>query len=476
MINQIKTPLFDKLLEFSQNNPISFHVPGHKSGQVFPGKGQNVFSEILRIDLTELTGLDDLHAPTGVIKEAQQLAANWFQVNETFFLVGGSTVGNLAMILATCTKNDKVIVQRNCHKSIINGLELAGARPIFIYPDFDPLVNRYTGPNLASLKQAVIEHPDSKAVVLTYPDYYGTTFDLKSVVNHAHKYGIPVLVDEAHGIHFNVAQMFPQSAVELGADIVVQSTHKMATAMTMASYLHVNSNLVDRDKIANFLSMLQSSSPSYPLLASLDLARAYLATISQETIEEIKKSIIEVRDLLRKGKQWDLIPFREGLDDPLKITVQLKNGYDMGNVTRLLEENGLYYELASHNQILFIHGLHPYEQITKLEQTIENINSHLKFNRRNATIEGKIMFFSNEIGQLDLSYEQMNEKQTTFITWDEVDNHLAAEAVIPYPPGIPLLMKGEKVTTNHMELITELLKQGVSFQNTEIKKGLKVFL
>src|SRR5699024_1345518 len=154
----------------------------------------------------------------------------------SFFLTGGSTAGNLAMILATCSPGDKVIVQRNSHKSIMNGLELANAHPIFIAPDYDGTVDRYTHPNVGTLEQALIDHPNAKAVVLTYPDYFGRTYDIARMIKLAHSYHIAVLVDEAHGVHFSLGSPFPASAIDFGADVVVQSAHKMAPAMTMASY------------------------------------------------------------------------------------------------------------------------------------------------------------------------------------------------------------------------------------------------
>src|SRR5699024_7214586 len=217
---------------------------------------------LLPLDMTELPGLDDLHAPREIIQEAEELAAAFFKAEHTFFLVGGSTVGNLAMLLATCSPGDDVIVQRNCHKSIMNGLELTGAHPIFIAPEYDSEEGRYLAPSINTLREAVKKYPSAKAVVLTYPDYFGKTFPIKEMIDLAHAYHIPVLVDEAHGVHFSVPeQTIPPSSLALGADVVVQSAHKMAPAMTMASFLHIRSTLVQTDQVGHYLQMLQSSSP-----------------------------------------------------------------------------------------------------------------------------------------------------------------------------------------------------------------------
>lgn len=298
-MDQYQTPIYQTLKRLDETNPISFHVPGHKNGAVFPEQARAYYDSILKLDMTEIPGLDDLHAPTEAIAEAEELAAGFFQADHTFFLVGGSTAGNLAMILATCGVGDKVIVQRNCHKSIMNGLELSGAKPIFIAPEYDATVDRYTNPSMETVHQALETHPDVKAVILTYPDYFGKTYAIKEMIDTAHEYEIPVLVDEAHGVHFALGEPFPSSALALGADVVVQSAHKMAPAMTMASLLHINSTFVSKERIAHYLQIIQSSSPSYPLMASLDIARSFLATMKKDEIEKVLQSAAKVKEILK---------------------------------------------------------------------------------------------------------------------------------------------------------------------------------
>ncbi|WP_226038394.1 aminotransferase class I/II-fold pyridoxal phosphate-dependent enzyme [Aquibacillus saliphilus] len=474
MLNQQQVPLYEALKKRGKSNPISFHVPGHKSGLVFHNYGKDSYKEILSLDLTELTGLDDLHAAQGVIAHSQHLAAEWFQTESTHFLVGGSTVGNLTMILATVQPGDKVIVQRNSHKSILNGLELSGASPIFVAPDFDESVDRYTAPNVEKLKSIIQTNPDAKAIILTYPDYFGRTFNIESVISYAHRYKIPVLVDEAHGVHFSVGTIFPKSSIELGADMVVQSAHKMAPAMTMASFLHSNTSLISSEKINYYLQMLQSSSPSYPLMASLDLARAYLADIVIDDLLEIQASVDRLRNVLSKSSYWQVVETVRGVDDPLKVTIQVNEGYTGSGVAELFENQQIYPELSTHNQILFIHGLTSFCEWDQLIEAIEKINEQLKLAPRHATIDNELLF--NEPTQtLALSYQLMNEKKTRFVTWKSVYGLIAAEAVIPYPPGIPLIIKGEKISKTHENMVKYLLSKGTSFQNNDISEGLKVF-
>ncbi|MDC3414891.1 aminotransferase class I/II-fold pyridoxal phosphate-dependent enzyme [Aquibacillus sp. 3ASR75-11] len=469
-INQKRAPLYEALYQFSQGEPISFHVPGHKNGKIFSRQGEALFKHVLSLDVTELTGLDDLHEPTGVIHEAQQLSSDWFGADDTFFLVGGSTVGNLAMILSTSSRGDKVIVQRNCHKSILNGLELAGVKPIFVASIFQKDRNRYVGPSVDQVIKAIKEHPEAKSVILTYPDYFGMVFPLEEIIRIAHSVQMPVLIDEAHGVHFSTHPIFPKSSLELGADIVIQSAHKMAPAMTMGAYLHVRSSLVVKENIAYYLQLLQSSSPSYPILASLDLARHFLANQKVEVIHDVHKSVKKVKNILSNGLFWNILES----DDPLKIILQVNKGYNGREVAYLFEQEKIYPELSTHDQLLFIHGLEPFENWSFLSNAIDNIVERLKLMPNHATIE-EIQIPQESIQMLRFSYDDMKNKAVTLRSLDRSIGCVAAEAVVPYPPGIPLIVKGEVVTETHIKAIHFLLDKEINFQNRNIKQGFKTF-
>ncbi|WP_067841328.1 aminotransferase class I/II-fold pyridoxal phosphate-dependent enzyme [Amphibacillus sediminis] len=473
-MNHARAPLWDQLKHFQYKDPISFHVPGHKNGFITPSNDWSDFKEILKYDLTELSGLDDLHNPTGVIKEAQALAANWFGAKYTHFLVGGSTVGNLAMILATCNPNDQVLVQRNCHKSILNGLELSGVTPIFLTPQYDVNSNRFTFPTIEQYKAAIDDYQDIKVVIVTYPDYFGDTFMLKSLIDYAHQHGIVVLVDEAHGVHFSLNHAFtPPSAVKLGADIVVQSAHKMAPAMTMTAYLHIGSTRVDRMKIESYLTMLQSSSPSYLMMASLDLARQFLARLTDHDIVSIEQSVMEVRDILAKSPYWDVLPINGS--DPLKIVINIQNGYSVKLITELFEAEAIYPEFSTDQHIVWCHGLAPFQDNQRLREAVEKVTTQLNFSKKHVKIKRKPIYFGGERLELEYSFQQMSQLTYSFCEWEAAENKVAAEAVVPYPPGIPIIQKGERITKRHIELITYLNKQRTNFQQAYIDKGVLVF-
>lgn len=470
-MNQQAMPLLEQLINFSKQNPLSFHVPGHKRGDILSQMAEPYFKSILPIDLTELSGLDDLHAPQGIIKEAQLLAAEYFGANHTFFLVGGSTAGNLAMILATCAPGDKIIVQRNSHKSIMNGLELSGAKPIFTSPAFNEEVERFTAPSLQTVKQAILAHPDAKAIVLTYPDYFGNTYDLKKMIDFAHEHELPVLVDEAHGVHFSLGEPFPKSALALGADVVVQSAHKMAPAMTMASFLHVQSSYISKEQIAHYLQMIQSSSPSYPLMASLDMARHYLANLPGDEIQRVLESAHTLRNIWKKGKYWHIVES----DDPLKITLQVREGLSGFDLASTLEEHHVYPELATDKQVLLIHGIKGFDQFIRVEKIVNSINEQYKYRTNHATIEVSTLFYE-PMKELAVSYLDMYGLPKKKVPIEHAIGLIAAEAIIPYPPGIPVILKGERITEEQIRLIHHLIKQGATIQHQDMEQGIQVFV
>lgn len=468
MKNQNKTPIVDAIRNYIKKDPISFHVPGHKNGKIF----SDVFlNSVLPFDVTELEGLDDLHHPEGVIKNAQDLAADFFGADQTFFLVGGSTVGNLAMILSTCMEGDEVIAQRNSHKSILHAMELAGAKPVFVSPEYEKDVHRFGPTSYDALEKAIINHPKAKAIVLTYPDYFGRTYDLKPMVELAHKNGMIVCIDEAHGVHFPSSSIFPISALACGADMVVQSAHKMAPALTMGAYLHIQTKRVNEEHVKHVLQMVQSSSPSYLILASLDEARKYLANYKDENLRGM---VEEIRLLFGSYEIWDVIPYIKKKDDPLKITLHIDQ-YNPQEIKTLLEEEGIYVEMMTHQQLLLILGMDLYFDIRKLEKKLNRIEKKARKLLVHDKIEQELVT-SFPHSEFPFSFYDLKRFDLEEKTWDDAIDQISGESIIPYPPGIPILFKGEKILEEHVRQIHELLDSGVEFQNNRVSllKGIKI--
>lgn len=461
-MNQNETPLFDALLAWREQNPVSFHVPGHKNGNFFPERAKKVYKSLLSIDATELNGLDDLHEPEAAIGKAQQLTANLYGCEESYFLVGGSTVGNLAMILASCHEGETVLVQRNSHKSIMNGLELTNANPVFLSPFVDDEAQIAAGVTIDVVKKACYAYPDAKAIILTNPNYYGMTVDLQEIIQFAHAKGMIVLVDEAHGAHFGIHPLFPTSALALGADAVVQSAHKTLPAMTMGSYLHVNKCFPKRKELKKFLAMLQSSSPSYPIMASLDVARYYLSQLSEEEIEHIIKDIRAFREKLGTIRGIRLLDeCGQYKQDPLKIVIQSETNVSGFHLQKRLEDKGVYTELADELNVLFVMPLAPLQEI---EKTIGLISCALKGIEQESCLKKAVPIIPTQaFSTLKMDYKAMAKASPQLIDRRKATGKVAAEAVIPYPPGIPLLMKGEEIKEEHLMAIERLIDAGARF-------------
>lgn len=466
-MNQNITPLYNALKRHRNNHPISLHVPGHKNGAVFYEKDP-YFKNMLQIDLTELSHLDDLHSPEGAILEGQQLLADFYGAEKSFFLVNGSTAGNLAMIMGTFRDGDIVFVQRNCHKSVLNGIRLAKAIPVFLQPEFDKEWGIAKEVSLNTLKEAYERYPECKGVILTYPNYYGMIYEIRDLIDFAHERNIPVLVDEAHGAHFIGDGYFPLSSLRFGADVVVQSAHKTLPAMTMGSFLHINSPFISAADVQHYLQVLQSSSPSYPIMASLDIARYFLATYTEKDKEYLREKIETFKRMLALIDEIEVLDYPSG-GDPLKVTIRSKSmgGYEF---QQQLEEEGVFPELADPYNVLFVlpilkEGMdYPFDEIvSKVKAACQ------KGPKRDVKRDKPYIYRKKE--NVSTIYQGPFDRQKE-IEYKKAAGAICAETIIPYPPGIPLIMQGEKITEEDVGILSLLLETGARFQGGEtILKG-----
>jgi arginine/lysine/ornithine decarboxylase len=470
MNTQLKKPLYEALTEHVNKKPISFHVPGHKYGEMAPTDANYFFEQILKIDATELTGLDDLHSPEGAILEAERLLAELYHTKKSFFLVNGSTVGNLAMIMAACSEDDLVLVQRNCHKSVLNALRLAKVRPIFLEPEYNQEWKIASGVSMETVEQAVALYRGVKAIVLTYPNYYGMTYDLQSIIHLAHDHHIPVLVDEAHGPHFIIGKSVPPSALQLGADIVVHSAHKTLPAMTMGSFLHVNSNQVNLEQVKEYLEMFQSSSPSYPIMASLDIARHYLATYEHTDLSFLLTEIQHFKEALANINAIKVLDFPSNHGDILKITIQTRCELSGFELQQRFEEFGIYTELADPYNVLFILPLLKNGQNYRLAEVAEKLKKAL-IGLRLCEVKEVYHMGGQKISELAIPYKEMTELAIEEVEIANASGTICAESIIPYPPGIPLLIKGERITEEKQNQLYHLLHSGARFQGGSLLKN-----
>ncbi|MGZ0051370.1 aminotransferase class I/II-fold pyridoxal phosphate-dependent enzyme [Brevibacillus gelatini] len=468
---QKRAPLYEQLERHARNRPHPFHVPGHKMGHSFDSHARQRFSSILELDLTEISGTDDLHQPQGVIAEAQALAAEAFAAEETRFLIGGSTVGNIALIMTVCRPGDKILVQRNCHKSVFHGIIMARATPVFLVPAVDLATGVAAGVRREDVERALQAHPDAKAVFLTNPTYYGMGIDLEKMAATVHRHDIPLLIDEAHGAHFGFHPAFPRSAMQSGADAAVQSTHKMASAMTMSSMLHLQGGRIDRERLYRLLAMLQSSSPSYVLMASLDLARRHLALEAQEEWERLLPLLDKLRERTARLEwlEWPQ-PCASRVYttfDPLKLFLHLRTGQMSGfALQEIMEKNGIFPELADESHVLLAASAGTSQRdLDALVRLLESISPKAEPEEERILLHGVVS--SHYLRQQAVPMHEAVDRPREAIPLEQALGRVVAEMVIPYPPGIPVLVPGERIDEEGLAMLVQLRRGHTRFHGVQ---------
>lgn len=340
---QMNTPIYNKLRSYARGNIIPFHMPGHKMGRGFPCE---FLEDLVKFDITEIPGTDNLHFPDGIIKEAQELAAIAFGTDKTYFLVNGSSCGIHASIMSVLMPGDRILVPRDCHRSVIGGIMMAAANPVYINTEFDNFFGISTIIKPNTLEKALIDNPDVKAVIITRPNYYGICSDVQQIAKIAHSFGKILIVDEAHGAHLKFNKTLPVSAIEAGADISIQSAHKTLPALTQGAYLHVKSNMVDLERLEFTLRLLQTTSPSYIIMASLDIAREIIERFGDELLEELIQQTDWVRHAVSELE--DIVPLDEDITRKLLIDKSL-TGKKLLEEGAILREDTAIGELANGN-------------------------------------------------------------------------------------------------------------------------------
>lgn len=467
MLNQNQTPLIDALKTSISRPHAPFYTPGHKRGAgISPILTDLIGKDVFRADLTELTELDNLFTPESAILAAQELAAEAFGAEKTWFLVNGSTCGIEAAIIATCGINDKIILPRNVHSSVISGLILSGAIPIFINPEYDEDLDISHSITPEDLIETLAKNPDAKAVLIVYPTYYGVCGDLKSIAQITHQYNIPLIVDEAHGAHFHFHSHLPTSALAAGADLTIQSIHKTLGAMTQSSMLHIQGNRINIDRLNKALQLVQSTSPSFILLASLDAARQQmaingeklmsqtlqLAETARNQISQIPSlSVLEIHKINKYGF-FDL--------DKTRLTVNVANlGLTGFAAEDMLNGMGVTPEFSSLQNLTFIISLgNNKSDIYELVQGFKTLTQIPQL-----TSQYKICKYKNYVmfdHILCISPREAFFADSETLPLERTLDRICAENICPYPPGIPVLMPGELITKPALEYLQKIQSLG----------------
>ena len=468
MLNQNQTPLIDALKACTTRSHAPFYTPGHKRGAGISALLTDLIGkDVFRADLTELAELDNLFTPQSVILAAQELAAEAFGAEKTWFLVNGSTCGIEAAILATCRTGDKILLPRNVHSSVISGLILSGAIPIFINPVYNSDLDIAYSITPEALKAALVQHPDTKAVLIVYPTYNGICGNLPAFVHLTHQYNIPLIVDEAHGAHFHFHSQLPISALTAGADLTVQSIHKTLGAMTQASMLHFQGKRIDIDRVNKALQLVQSTSPSFILLASLDAARQQMAIhgekLMSQTLDLAEEARIKINQI--PGFSTPLINSKKSpgfMDlDQTRLTVNVSKIKFTGFASEEILDKKFHVtpEFSSWQNLTFIISLgNTKTDIQKLIQGLNNLTHVIPLtsecqpcNNINDAMIASIM---------SISPREAFFANSEVIPIAETQERICAEIICPYPPGIPVLMPGEIITKSALEYLQEIQNMG----------------
>ena len=439
-MDQRKAPVYEALQEFRRNRVVPFDVPGHKRGRGNPELVALLGKQCVELDVNSMKPLDNLCHPISVIKEAEELAAEAFGAAHAFLMVGGTTSAVQTMVLTACKSGEKIILPRNVHRSVINALVVNGATPIYVNPDTDSRLGIALGMKISQVERAIEENPEAKAILVNNPTYYGICSNLKKIVELAHEHGMMVLVDEAHGTHFYFGEDMTLTAMAAGADMSSVSMHKSGGSLTQSSFLLTGPD-VSAGYVRQVINLTQTTSASYLLISSLDISRRNLALRGKELFREVMRIANYARTEINKiggyyayGKE--LINGDSVFDfDPTKLTVYTLDiglaGIEVYDLLR--DEYDIQLELGKDRTGLFDH---------------EYINPSVVMTPQEAFYAPK---------------EEM-------IPIRETNGRICTEFVMCYPPGIPILAPGERITQEIIDYILYAKEKGCQLTGPEDEK------
>jgi arginine decarboxylase len=456
-MNQNLVPLLEAAQRYLDIDHAPFYMPAHKRGQGIDREFMAIMGEnIFRLDLPELP---DLEEP---IAEAEELAADAYGSDRAWFLTNGSTCGVQAMLLATCQQGDKILIGRNCHKAAIAGLVLNGATPVYLPTDYLPEFDLDLGVSPETLESFLEEHPDAKAVMLVSPNYFGVSGELAKMVEIAHDFNVPLLVDAAHGAHLGFHPDLPISAIQAGADLVVQSTHKMAGSLTQSSILHLQGDRIATEQVDRALQILRSSSPNLLLMISLDVARRQMAVSGKELLTETMRLAQKSRSQLDQIS--NLRTFSQ-IEVPTLDETRLTVMVDRLGVTGfeadiyLHSQLNVMAEMPTLTQLVFSLSLgNTQTDIDRLVQAFQKLGkqkSKIK-NQKSSSIINYQLPITNH--QSNLTPRQAYFAKCDRILLNDAIGRISAESLCPYPPGIPLVCIGEKITLDVVQMLQAILR------------------
>lgn len=466
--------IFDELIEYSRTDAYPFHMPGHKRHLC-----GDILNEISKIDITEIDGFDNLHDPKGMIKDAQARAAKLYGAEESFFLINGSTCGILSAVAACVANGGWLMMARNCHKAVYHAALLGDLKTFYLYPEIKEGYSFCDGLHLDEIRSGVNEfyreHPNEKisAVIITSPTYEGIFSDVEAIAAFLHEKGIPLIVDEAHGAHLGLSSQIPQNSCSLGADIVIHSLHKTLPAMTQTALLHVNGNLVDRKRLRRYLSIYQTSSPSYVFMASIDRT----LTMMEENGEDYFKLFLERKSKLLKALQAceRIQIYQDKNADPCKLVLSIKETTWTGKTLydKLRLEYGIQMEMAAGDYVVAILTIEDSEEgFSRLQHAIAELDRIL--NEEMKGVEPDLQFDEKPGEQkvlptaaIEYTIAEALELPHLSMLYEKTEGRVSADFVYVYPPGVPILAPGERITYQHIKRLNKIQQENLDLKGIE---------
>ncbi|MGC4019191.1 MAG: aminotransferase class I/II-fold pyridoxal phosphate-dependent enzyme [Muricomes sp.] len=473
--------LYEMLRDYDNTDYYAFHMPGHKrngslTGCNFP----------YNIDITEIEGFDDLHHARGILKESQIKASLLYGAEESCYLVNGSTSGILSAVMGSTSRGDKILISRNCHKSVYHAVYMNGLKPVYVYPRFHDDMELNGAVAASDIEELLQENDDIKAVVITSPTYDGVVSDVRVIADLVHKKGIPLIVDEAHGAHFGFHPYFPANSNSCGADVVIHSLHKTLPSLTQTALIHMNGSLVNRKKIRSYLHMLQTSSPSYVLMAGMDACielflktpdsneydnKSRISSIGNKLFENYTAILEETRTRLKSLNYLRLIETENY--DKSKIVVSVRDTNMSGRqlYEKLLNKYHLQMEMAAGSYVVAMTSIgDTREGMERLTEALLEIESQLENGRKEgfethfSLPKLKQRYISAEIDDL---LNSGLENKIVSLLWQEAVGEVSTEYAYVYPPGIPLIVPGEEISRDAVLLMLKYKSMGFSVEGLE---------
>ena len=483
--------IYEKLKAYSDSDYYGFHMPGHKR-KMHMSWDANPYT----VDITEIEGFDDLHHAEGILKEAQERAARIYHADETHFLVNGSTVGILSAIAGVTNKGDQILVARNCHKSVYHAIYMNELNPVYLYPRFDSELQLNIEISAEDVRRALNRYPQIRAVMIVSPTYDGIVSDVAEIAKAAHEKGLPLIVDEAHGAHFGFDPYFPKSANIYGADLVINSLHKTLPALTQTALLHVNGNMVNRRKVKQYLDMLQTSSPSYILMASIDACIGML----EETLEthsdarsdykyknifsEYANRIEALRKDLKRLKYLKIIQ-TDNTDryDRSKFVISVKHApmssHELYEI--LLHRYHLQMEMLAGTYVLAMTTVgDTQEGLDRLRDALLEIDKEIDTRQgRPAAIETDLPLSGRQpaLEKVWTIAEAVNRRdKIQKRSFEDSIGCISVEYAYLYPPGSPLIVPGERITKEAVEILHWYQEHDFSIEGLQSEDGIEVWI